>query len=414
MFCPNCGNEVKDGDLFCGECGTKIEPMKGKKQEIPKQEIPRQETPKQKAPKQENPKQAPETKKKTERFTGKDKKIVIAEIAVLVILVAAFFYFGSRSSSPQSAANQFVKDYNNKNWSKVYDSFNYDEDTFINEETFEKTMDQSETKTLSAPTGGYTSNSGMYAGQYTFLAKKGNDTITIRVAKSAKKNFLFFDKYEVVSAFDSGMRMSTVRLFTIPGVTVKVDGIAAKVPSDTNGNTYYTKMFSGTHKITLLGDDDMFTQKTYTFNTDDTNPLSKIKYSSTAKTEAAKALKSYLPAITEAKIKDKDKSVLSTYFTSAEKASSYGGSLCSYIYYYGKDTRALGNVKLTKCRAEDLNTSYGTVADGIPVSVLGTRDYEAKMWSGSYQKQTCQIKGVAKMLKKNGKWLIDSVSYYYY
>lgn len=23
--CPNCGSEVKDDDLFCGECGAKIE-----------------------------------------------------------------------------------------------------------------------------------------------------------------------------------------------------------------------------------------------------------------------------------------------------------------------------------------------------------------------------------------------------
>ena len=21
MFCPKCGSEVKDGDMFCGECG---------------------------------------------------------------------------------------------------------------------------------------------------------------------------------------------------------------------------------------------------------------------------------------------------------------------------------------------------------------------------------------------------------
>lgn len=25
MFCPNCGKEIKDGDLFCGECGFKID-----------------------------------------------------------------------------------------------------------------------------------------------------------------------------------------------------------------------------------------------------------------------------------------------------------------------------------------------------------------------------------------------------
>ena len=46
-------------------------------------------------------------------------------------------------------------------------------------------MEQSETKTLSAPTGGYTEY-GTYAGQYIYQTKKGSDTITIHVAKSAK------------------------------------------------------------------------------------------------------------------------------------------------------------------------------------------------------------------------------------
>ena len=115
-------------------------------------------------------------------------------------------------------------------------------------------MEQSETKTLSAPTGGYTEY-GTYAGQYIYQTKKGSDTITIHVAKSAKKNFLFFDKYEVTSITDTSATIKTVKLFTMPGVTVKVDGIAAKVPENTSGNTYYTRMFEGTHKITFHGAD---------------------------------------------------------------------------------------------------------------------------------------------------------------
>ena len=145
------------------------------------------------------------------------------------------------------------------------------------------------------------------------------------------------------------------------------------------------------------------------------NPLSKIKYSDSAKAEAAKELKNYLPKITEAKIRNLGNSGLTSYFTSDQKANSYGTSLCRYIYYYGQDAKALGNVKLTKCQAVDATSSYYTVADGIPVAVQGTRDYKYKNgWTGSYEKQTCTINGVAKMLKKNGKWVIDSVSYYYY
>ena len=153
---------------------------------------------------------------------------------------------------------------------------------------------------------------------------------------------------------------------------MKVDGIAAKVPENTSGNTYYTRMFEGTHKITFHGADGLFDQTSYTFKTGEENPLSKIKYSDSAKAEAAKELKNYLPKITEAKIRNLGNSGLTSYFTSDQKANSYGTSLCRYIYYYGQDAKALGNVKLTKCQAVDATSSYYTVADGIPVAVPST------------------------------------------
>ena len=88
--------------------------------------------------------------------------------------------------------------------------------------------------------------------------------------------------------------------------------------------------------------------------------------------------------------------------------------MCRYTYYSGSDAKSLGSVNITKCEAVASTSSYYTFAEGIPVSVSGTRDYQYKTWSGSYQKQTCTISGVAKMIKQNGKWVIDSVSYYYY
>ena len=115
MFCPNCGSEVKDDDLFCGECGAKIEHT-----EVPESEPVKKEA----APQSESVRTAA-------GFSDKVKKIIIAEIAVLVVLIAAFFYLGNKKSSPESAANQFVKDYNSQRWSKIYDLYNFEEDTFI-------------------------------------------------------------------------------------------------------------------------------------------------------------------------------------------------------------------------------------------------------------------------------------------
>ncbi len=111
---------------------------------------------------------------------------------------------GNSKSSPEAAANQFVKDYNNKKWSNIYDKFNSQKIHLSMKKAFEKTMDQNETKTLSTPTGGYV-NYGTYAGQYVYQAKKGSDEVEIHISKSAKKNFLFFDKYEVTSATDTGL-----------------------------------------------------------------------------------------------------------------------------------------------------------------------------------------------------------------
>ena len=419
MFCPKCGNEVKEGDMFCGECGTRMEPLEGAGQEteVNQQEVNQQEaTPVQPEVrvKEAATNEAPKQKSGgfLKGFSDRSKKIVIAEIALLIVLVAAFFYIGNRKSSPESAANQFVKDYNDKKWSKVYESYNLTEDTFINAEAFENTMEQNDTKTLSSPTGGYVSY-GDYAGQYVYQAKKGSDEVVIRVAKSAKKNFLFFDKYEVTSVTDTGMSTASVKLFTIPGVTLKIDGIAAKVPEDASDNTYYAAMFEGKHKVTFSGADGLFDQKSYTINTNDDNPLGVVKYSGTAKTEAAKALKSYMPAITEAKIKDKGSASLTSYFTSSEAANTYGDRLCGYLWYYGNTTKSLGSVKLTKCQATDTGSSYYTVAEGVPVAISGSRDYKYKsVWGGSYDSATCEINGIAKMIRKNGKWLINTASYY--
>lgn len=403
MFCPNCGNEVKPGEAFCGECGTRLEEEKKAKKVIRKKVKPQ---PQPKKPKTEKVSKG----NSGEKFTPKGKKIITALVVVLVVAIAAFWFFGSRSSKPETAVNQFVKDYNNHNWAEVYKAYNMEEDTFINESCFVKTMEQSKTETLSNVTGGYVSNN-----QYVYRINKGSSYIIVYVAKSTEKNFLFFDKYEIVSVSDNVSRTSTIKVPEIPGVTVLIDGVKAEKPENTTTTSYYTKVFTGTHKLTFSGADDLFEKDSYTFTTSDSvSVINQIQYSAKAKKEAAEALKGYLPAITEAKIKGKDASSVSSYFSSADSASKYAFSLCNnYLYNTGADTKSLGDVNLTQCEGTSSST-YRTVEAGVPVVVLGSRDYQAKNWSGSYQKQTLSIRGTAYMVKKNGKWVIQTASYYYY
>ena len=67
----------------------------------------------------------------------------------------------------------------------------------------------------------------------------------------------------------------------------------------------YAEKCKKTDKITFHGADGLFDQTSYTFKTGEENPLSKIKYSDSAKAEAAKELKNYLPKITRSGIKSK-------------------------------------------------------------------------------------------------------------
>lgn len=205
-------------------------------------------------------------------LSDKAKQIIIVIVAIFIILIATFFYFGNKINSPKSAAERFVKDYNNKEWSKIYPYYHFEKDTFINEKSYQKTMNQSDIKTLTEP-----EDFGKQAGQYVYQTQKGNDTIFIYITKSTQKYLLFFNKYKVTSITDTATTITTVKLFTIPGVTVKVDGIKAKVSEDIIGNTYYTRMFSGRHKITFEGTQALIDKKSYMFNTADKDPLEKIR-----------------------------------------------------------------------------------------------------------------------------------------
>lgn len=205
-------------------------------------------------------------------LSDRTKQIIIAVVAIFTILIAAFFYFGNKINSPEGAAGRFVKDYNNKEWSKIYPYYHFEKDTFINEKAYQKTMDQSNIKTLSEP-----EDFGKQAGQYVYQTQKGDDTIFIYITRSTQRHLLFFNKYKVTGITDTATTITTVKLFTIPGVTIKVDGIKAKVPENMKGNTYYTRMFSGKHKITFEGVEASTAKKSYTFNTADKDPLGKIR-----------------------------------------------------------------------------------------------------------------------------------------
>ena len=156
----------------------------------------------------------------------------------------------------------------------------------------------------------------------------------------------------------------------------------------------------------------MFTENTYTFDTSGNSLVSQIEYSDSAKEEAAKALEGYLPDITENRIKGRDKSNLSDCFVSEQRAQLYGETLCTGSYSTGSDTKDLGDVAVSRCAAVDSASSSYSAASGIPVSVSATRTYQYPLSTGNYFTGTCIVRGTAYMVKKDGKWVINTASYY--
>ena len=82
MFCPNCGNEIKGGDLFCGECGFKID---GNNAGTESAQINKQKS------------IAP---------------VVCSVVVVIAIIGGLAFYFGNKSKSDNNVATRQSVDSN--------------------------------------------------------------------------------------------------------------------------------------------------------------------------------------------------------------------------------------------------------------------------------------------------------------
>ena len=95
MFCKECGNELKDGSMFCGKCGTKVvsESAENEVSEdatVPMEEAPVEETPVEEAPVEETSQSsAPQVAPKKKKFP----KVLAIVAAVVLILGGGFLLF---------------------------------------------------------------------------------------------------------------------------------------------------------------------------------------------------------------------------------------------------------------------------------------------------------------------------------
>ncbi len=88
MFCPNCGNEIKDGSPFCGECGAKLNSVTKEKVTV------------------SSPNAVPVS---TAGGKGKTSTAFLAKIFVLVALICFFMPFMTISCADKSVSKEKIK-----------------------------------------------------------------------------------------------------------------------------------------------------------------------------------------------------------------------------------------------------------------------------------------------------------------
>lgn len=102
-YCRECGKELKEGALFCAECGTPVKQPKEQKQ------VPQKQAPVQQSPVQPEQTSRKDMKPKQPLFKTKKSKVSAIAIAVLVVaMVAAYFIIDRTVMSPTAVANSFV------------------------------------------------------------------------------------------------------------------------------------------------------------------------------------------------------------------------------------------------------------------------------------------------------------------
>lgn len=133
MYCPICGAKNRDGDMFCEKCGSRLEVANISQNEcLNKGVVVNNNTSVNKK------KQAFSVKKISSRVIGglKKHKIPIIVILVLCVLAVGGFFTLSYLTEPDRVVEKYVDNLITENWDKVYETMSFEEDDFINKNSF--------------------------------------------------------------------------------------------------------------------------------------------------------------------------------------------------------------------------------------------------------------------------------------
>ena len=276
MFCPECGTKNDDDALFCENCGKKIKDGSEKIEII-------QDNEQKSAEVNNQAKQDVNTTITPRKPIRKKTKMIIGLVAVVSIAIIIFSVVGKKLTNPERIALNYFKDVAAADWEKVYNYYDLSESEFINKEMYKKAVAKNEkidytvcaikkNTNIADLIDGADSNKidckdeGISRTIKIEYALKNSDTATstytVKLVKSSKNKFLFFDNWKVVP---EDMIAKNYSIRTLKEVKVFIDGkkLSKKYLSEDESNNEYESsldiykipsIFKGTHKIEFKGD----------------------------------------------------------------------------------------------------------------------------------------------------------------
>lgn len=239
MYCGQCGTKNEDGAKFCEACGAKLEapsPQQAPVEVRPAETRPAEARPAETRPAEVNPagvrpaEAMPPVEVKTVQAPARPpmktwKKILIAAVVGIVILLFAGFKIGQSYFSPEKVTERYMDSIKKENWKQAFSYVDIKKADFINAESFKEAisneLDYNKIKKFTVTKNGMNNLTKEMSVHYIAEDAQGQQEMTVNLIKLDKKELFIFDKWEVSP---ETLLVSDYSIEVPSGMEVSVDG----------------------------------------------------------------------------------------------------------------------------------------------------------------------------------------------
>lgn len=259
MFCEKCGAQIEDGALFCEACGAKVQ------EDQPVMEVSKQPQVAPTVMPQAVPPVMPQAAVPVvpKQPMSKSLKILLIEVAVLVVAVFAFYKIGEKTFAPETIANQYFMAESKGDWNMVFDMMDLPSSTMLTKEMFLQSVEENELKDITnykvteTASSMRAEDSMLKTFECEYMPTGGSymNTETIQLVKQKNEKWLFFDCWKV----SPSSQLVENYMISIPADAeatleeISLDEIAGKPDTSEQGVKKYTlpKAFPGKYELVV-------------------------------------------------------------------------------------------------------------------------------------------------------------------